>query len=67
MGVSQPGVNGGINLVWRGTFSSSNKYNKDDLVHFSGGVYIALQASINQTPSTPDSVFWDLFLQGVSG
>ena len=65
-GVSQPGVNGGLNLVWRGTYSISTSYNKDDLVHLNGSVYIALQPSSNQSPTKSSSVYWDLFLQGVS-
>lgn len=65
-GVNQPGVNGGLNLVWRGTYSTSNSYNKDDLVHLSGSVYIALQPSTNQSPTVSDSVYWDLFLRGTA-
>jgi len=50
------------NILWKGTWSASTTYSKDDLVRWqdTGNTYISIQDSnLNQTPDT--DAYWDLF------
>ena len=64
LGISQPGVNTGYNLVWRGQWSGSTSYVQDDLVRDGGSVYIAIADSTNVAPG--DTTKWDLFIAGTA-
>jgi len=49
----------GIN--WRGTWSSSKAYKRDDAVVHSGTSYIAVAANTNQAP--PNTTYWNVLAQ----
>jgi hypothetical protein len=51
-------------IVWRSNWNSGAAYNVNDLVAWTGGVYIALAASTNVLPS--NTLFWDLVMAGGS-
>ncbi len=53
-------VNSTGRMIWKSTWSSITAYNVNDLVAWTGGVYIALQASSNILPS--NTLFWDLVI-----
>ena len=47
-------------IVWRSNWNSISAYNVNDLVAWTGGVYIALAASTNILPS--NMLYWDLVI-----
>jgi len=56
---------GGVTLNWRGTWSSSIAYAKNDGVTYNGSSYIAL-AAVGPTSTTPDAdpTHWGVLAQG---
>jgi hypothetical protein len=50
--------------MWRSNWNSTSAYNVNDLVAWTGGVYIALAASTNVLPS--NTLSWDLVMAGGS-
>ena len=72
-----PGLQGSAGMRWRGVYSGSSSYVKDDLVSISTFtdygtvIYIALQASTGSTPISPEfggtSADWQVFIVGARG
>jgi hypothetical protein len=56
---------GGITMTWRGAWSASNAYAKNDGVSYNGSSYIALSA-VGPTSTTPnlDPTHWGVLAQG---
>lgn len=50
-------------LVWRGTWSASNLYTVDDLIHYTvnGNSYICIQDTSASGEVPTNAAFWDLF------
>ncbi|KAF8818085.1 RCC1 domain-containing protein [Rickettsia endosymbiont of Cardiosporidium cionae] len=55
---------GNISLNWKGEYSQTRQYSKDDIVLFKQSAYIATAASIGVSPVQENSP-WQLFLRGL--
>lgn len=54
---------GKIKFQWKGDWSSSASYTRDDVVHYQGQAYVCKLANTNSTP-TVGSADWDLLAAG---
>jgi hypothetical protein len=63
------GGGGGGTIVWRGNWSASTAYSKDDAVAYNGGSYLALNpVGPTSTPPSSDPTNWGVLAQaGVPG
>lgn len=59
------GGGGGSGFTWRGVWSDSTEYVENDLVHYQGSVYLAIETSTNQVPNESPS-YWSLFAAGLT-
>jgi hypothetical protein len=68
-GIQGPAGTNGISVTWRGAWSNSSSYLKDDAVNYQGNSYIANSSNTNKTPGTDPE--WDLWIakgeQGIQG
>ena len=60
---------GKIKFTWRGTFSTSNTYEADDVVEYNGSSWVYVNTTSKTgsnagAPSSSNSTHWDLMAQG---
>jgi hypothetical protein len=60
-----PSVGGVAGMRNLGVYAAGTTYFPNDIVTFSGSVYIATATTAGNAPT--NTSFWSLFLQGVSG
>jgi hypothetical protein len=51
-------------VTWEDTYNPATLYQKNDIVGYGGAIYVALQESTGETPSTA-SAYWDRLVGGV--